>query len=93
MKKNKIDPDILIIDLAELYPEVVNFLIYEYQFHCIGCFVSQFETLRQGAEVHGIVGNDFNEMLTRINKLAEESESEKVKTAVNKTHKRESSAD
>jgi len=84
MKKFKIDPDILIAELAELYPEVINFLIYEYQFHCFGCFVSQFETLRQGASVHGIVGKYFEEMLAKVTELIEKIDREKLQV-INKS--------
>ena len=67
--KKQIDPDMLIAEMAEMYPEVVNFLIYEYQFHCVGCFISQFETLRQGAQTHGIEGEDYEEMIANINRI------------------------
>jgi len=62
----KIDPEIKISELAWSYPEVVDFLISEYGFHCIGCFVSEFETLIEGAQVHGIVGEDFEIMLRQV---------------------------
>ncbi len=65
----KIDENIKISELAEKYPEVVEFLVSEYGFHCIGCFVSEFETLREGAEVHGIIGEDFDEMILRIENI------------------------
>ena len=65
-KKIVIDPDILIIELTELYPEVIDFLISEYEFHCIGCIMSGFETLRQGAQAHGIINKDFDEMISRM---------------------------
>jgi hypothetical protein len=68
-QKLTIDPDILILELSELYPEVVDFLITEYEFHCIGCIMAGFESLRIGAEAHGISGKDFEEMLRRINEL------------------------
>lgn len=61
-----IDPAINISELALKYPEVVDFLIYEYGFHCIGCFVSEFESLEEGASVHGIVGEDFDNMMKQI---------------------------
>jgi hybrid cluster-associated redox disulfide protein len=32
---------------------------------CVGCHMSQFETLRQGAEAHGI---DIKELLAELNK-------------------------
>lgn len=61
----KIDPDTTISELAMNHPEVVDFLIHEYGFHCVGCFVSEFESLIEGAQVHGIIGEDFEEMISR----------------------------
>lgn len=71
IQQQLIEPETLISEIAELYPEVVNFLIYEYGFHCVGCFASHFETFEQGAFVHGIVGEDFEELLSKSNELAE----------------------
>ena len=77
MAKTKItiDPDIMIMELTEVYPEVVDFLINEYEFHCIGCIMSGFETLKQGAQAHGIIGSDFEEMLERATAFVEMSRS------------------
>ena len=61
-----IDPDILILDLTEIYPQAVDFLIREYEFHCVGCIMAGFETLRQGAEAHGISGKDFDKLLQKL---------------------------
>jgi len=69
-----IQPETYIAEIAEMYPEIVNVLINEYGFHCIGCFASQFETLEQGAMVHGIYEEDFENMLKLVNELAEKSE-------------------
>ncbi len=77
-QKKQIDPDMLIAEMAEMYPEVVNFLIYEYQFHCVGCFISQFETLRQGAQTHGIEGEDYDEMIEKINEIINSNEDTKT---------------
>jgi hybrid cluster-associated redox disulfide protein len=68
-KRIQLDPDILIMELTELHPEVIDFLISEYEFHCIGCIMAGFETLRQGAQAHGIIGKDYEEMLSRLEGL------------------------
>lgn len=67
--KYAIDPDISIAEVQEKYPYVVDFLIEEYGFYCATCFFSQFETLRQGAEVHSITGKYFEEMMEEISEL------------------------
>lgn len=67
MEPIKVDPDIVISDLIEAYPEVAEFLIMEYAIHCVGCFANQFDTLRNGASIHGIDGEYFDEMMVGIN--------------------------
>jgi hybrid cluster-associated redox disulfide protein len=62
--------EMMISDLVEKYPQVVDYLIIEYNFHCVSCFISSFETLGEGANVHGIKGADFEEMLDNVNKIA-----------------------
>lgn len=85
----KIDPDILVADFAELYPEAVDYLITEYGFHCVGCYVSSFESLREGAAVHGIMGDDFSDMLKNTEALIEKGLAEKGKV-VKKTQAKSS---
>lgn len=74
----QIERDINISVLAINYPEIVDFLIQEYGFHCIGCFVAEFETLEEGARVHGIIDDDFDEMLVAINNKAKEISNNKT---------------
>jgi hybrid cluster-associated redox disulfide protein len=64
-----IDPDLLILELTETFPEITDFLIQEYEFHCVGCIMAGFETLREGAQAHGIIGKDFDEMISRLNEV------------------------
>jgi len=67
--KMLIKPETPISEITELYPEAINYLVYEYDFYCANCFASQFETLEQGAFNHGITGKDFEKMLMELNKL------------------------
>ena len=70
MKKQKtIDPKMKISEIAELFPEVIEYLITEYQFYCFGCFIADYETLEEGARVHGIEGQDFKELMKELNSL------------------------
>lgn len=64
--KPEITGEIMINDLAKHYPNLVDILIIEYGFHCVGCFASQFENLKDGARVHGIEGKDFEDMLKHL---------------------------
>ncbi len=56
-------------DLIDLYPEVIDYLITEYGFFCVNCILAGYETLEEGAAMHGIKGADFEEMLGSINLL------------------------
>lgn len=62
----KIDPEIKIIELIETYPLLTDLLMEKYEFHCVNCIFSEFDTLKSGAELHGITGEFFNEMLLDI---------------------------
>ena len=48
-KKITLDPDIMIMEMTELYPQLIDFLVEEYEFHCIGCVMAGFETFFGGA--------------------------------------------
>jgi hybrid cluster-associated redox disulfide protein len=63
VQKIKLDPNISILDLIEQYPEVVDVLESDFEFHCVNCIFSDFDTLEAGASLHGIEGDDFQEML------------------------------
>lgn len=64
-----IKPDIPIFELVELYPDIVEFLVDEYEFYCFNCVLAEYETLEEGATSHGIIGEDFAEMMMRINEF------------------------
>lgn len=59
------------------YPEIVEFLTIEYGLHCVGCFIAEFETLEEGAVVHGILGDDFEDMLKLVNEKAQKIEEQR----------------
>ena len=71
-KKTKIliKKDIPIAEMVKLYPNVVDMLVTEWGFHCVSCYISNFETLEEGARTHGIVGDDFKVMLKMSNEIA-----------------------
>jgi len=68
-KKQNINADMLIAEIVECYPVVVDYLINEYEFHCINCVLAGFETLEEGAQVHGITGSEFKKLLNKLNSL------------------------
>lgn len=71
--ENKITGEINIAEMIEQYPVLVEILMDEYEFHCVNCILSGFDTLVEGAKIHGIEGEDFDEMLLRLNQVVEET--------------------
>lgn len=69
----KITEDINIAEMIEKYPVLVEILMDEYEFHCVNCILSGFDTLKEGARIHGIEGEDFEDMLKRLNDAVEET--------------------
>lgn len=68
----KINREIGITQLIETYPEVVNVLQDEYEFHCVNCMFSEFDTLENGALLHGIEGEDLDDMIEHLEKVINE---------------------
>jgi len=83
-RKVKIDPDMRISELLEKYPELADVLVQEYGLHCVNCYISDFDTLREGASIHGIEDIFFEEMIedleNRINYFNSESTKKRKRT-------------
>ena len=58
-----------ISDIIEKHPELIRVLIEDYGLHCIGCQMAAFETLEQGATVHGMTKKEVEEMVKKLNSL------------------------
>lgn len=67
---------LLIGDVVSKYPETVELMLAR-GFHCIGCHVSPFETIEQGAAVHGISRKELDKMISEMNEVAKSSKSRK----------------
>lgn len=67
--ENKIKKDVLVSELVEKYPELVEPLMMM-GMHCISCFASQMETLEEAAMVHGLNPDEVVEELNQF--LADE---------------------
>ena len=61
----KITRDIQIGELVMNYPSAVE-VLFEYGFHCIGCGLSAYETLGQGAAAHGFDEETIDELIEKI---------------------------
>lgn len=55
-----------IADIVFKYPEVAE-VLNSFGLHCIGCFASAFDTVGQGAEIHGMSDDEIDEMLMEAN--------------------------
>lgn len=72
--KNSINSESSIAEIAEKHPDIANYLVEEYGFHCTSCFLSEFENFEDGAMVHGISGVDFEDLLKEVNEMVAEKE-------------------
>jgi hybrid cluster-associated redox disulfide protein len=63
----KITADMKIGDLIEENPEAMETL-YEVGFGCVGCPMSVYETIGQGAAVHGMTKKDVQELVKELNR-------------------------
>ena len=61
----------LINNLLEKNPEVAEILM-AYGLHCVGCHFSEFDTLEDGAMVHGMSDEDIEFMIRDVNKVVKE---------------------
>lgn len=70
MKKEKfiVTENTLIGDLVKNKPEAVQ-LLFEVGMHCIGCFMSQMETIKQGCLAHGMDKKQISKLIEDINKI------------------------
>jgi len=67
----------IIAEAVEKNPKAAEIML-KYGLHCIGCHISPFETIEQGAMVHGISDEDIDKMVGEMNLPA------KVKKVVKK---------
>lgn len=62
--KQLITKDMPISEVVQKYPETAE-VMFRHGMHCIGCHVSAFETVEQGAIAHGI---NVDKLMQDINK-------------------------
>ena len=65
-----ITKDMTIGDVVRKYPEAAE-VFTSFGLHCVGCHVSPFETIEQGARGHGLDDAAINKMVGEANKLAQ----------------------
>jgi hybrid cluster-associated redox disulfide protein len=70
---NKITGDMKIEEIVSLYPQTIG-VLFQYGLGCVGCHAASFESLAEGAMMHGI---DLDIMLSDLNKLVEKIDEQK----------------
>jgi hybrid cluster-associated redox disulfide protein len=69
----KITRQMPIGELVMNYPESVE-VLFARGFHCIGCGLSAYETLEQGAAAHGYDDTGIDELVSELFKAAKKAE-------------------
>ncbi len=57
-----------IAEVVSQYPEVVE-IFAAFGLHCASCFASQFDTISDGAKLHGMLDDEIDEMIEEANKV------------------------
>lgn len=73
MEKDRLTKETTIMDAVEKHPEIVEVLM-KHGFHCVGCHAAQYESIEQGAIVHGI---DVGELMKDLNNAVEKAKDKK----------------
>ncbi|MEK6913021.1 MAG: DUF1858 domain-containing protein [Nanoarchaeota archaeon] len=69
MKQSQIiTKDTPVKELIDEHPEVQEILM-EYGLHCAGCSFSEFDTLEDGAMMHGLDDEDMDLMIKDVNEI------------------------
>ncbi len=71
-KQKTVTPDSNLGEIVRHYPQAAEIML-EYGLHCVGCFASAFDTIAQGARIHGLSDQEVAEMVGRINKSMQEA--------------------
>lgn len=71
----KITGDMKIEEIVAKYPQTLG-IFFQYGLGCVGCHAAAFESLAEGAMMHGI---DLDAMLQDLNEIAAKVEAKKAK--------------
>lgn len=66
MSEPIITRDMLLGDVVERYPEAAQVML-EYGLHCVSCFANKFDTVERGCKVHGMLDEEIEELVHRLN--------------------------
>ncbi len=62
----QLEKEMAISEIMEKSPKAVEFLSM-YGLNCATCFAANFDTLKEGAQVHGMTEEELDEMIEEIN--------------------------
>jgi len=74
MMEGPITPEMTIGEIVKRHPMAAGIMM-AYGLHCIGCHVSQFESLGEGAMAHGLAEDDLKDMLHDLNEAISKADS------------------
>ena len=69
----KITRDMTLGEVVMKHPEAAGIMI-NYGLHCVGCHVSDYETLEQGLRVHGKSEEEIDTLIKELNEVIKDFE-------------------
>ncbi len=70
-----IKKDMPLGEVVQKHPETAE-ILFKNGLHCVGCHVSAYETIEQGARAHGMDDTKIDTMLEDMNKAAEKEKAD-----------------
>lgn len=67
-KKIEVNGSSNIAEVVFTYPEAAE-VMQAFGLHCTTCFASQFDTISDGAKLHGMHDDEIQEMIDEINQV------------------------
>jgi len=67
-----------IAELVYEHPEASDVLM-AFGLHCVGCFANAFDTIGQGARIHGMHEEEIKELISEIKKVVKSSKAKDKK--------------
>ncbi len=71
-KKEDITKDMTLGEVVIKFPQTME-ILFQNGLHCIGCHISAYETIEQGALAHGLCGKEIEKMVEDMNKRVKDA--------------------
>ncbi len=68
-KKFKIRRNTPIYDISQFNKKASDYLMENYNLHCIGCPLAFLETLEEGLKLHGLNDEEIDKLVEKLNNL------------------------